>query len=76
MFRPSAKAAPVRYYQTKDTIIVDVQRHTADHSRLRPGVEASIYYTTSGHRMVARKVILGQLTSAPAKKATKTTTKK
>ena len=76
MFRLSPKAAPVRYYQTKDTVIVDSQGRVVDQSEIRPGVGANMYYTTSGDRMVVRKIILGQATGAPAKKATKTTTKK
>ena len=76
MFRPSPKAAPVRYYQTTDTLIVDAQGHTTDQSQLRAGVGATVYFTTSGDRMVVGKIIIRQATAAPEKKATKTTTKK
>jgi hypothetical protein len=76
MFRPSTKAAPVRYYQTKDTAIVDAQGHTVDQSELRPGVEATIYYTTSGDRMIVRKIVLGGSTAVSEKKANRTIKKK
>ena len=72
MFRPSPKAAPVRYYQTKDTVIVDAQGRTVDQSELRPGVGATMYYTTSGDRMIVRKIALGESTAVSGKKGTKT----
>jgi hypothetical protein len=76
MFRPSPKAAPVGYYQTKDTVIVDAQGRTMDQSELRPGVGATMYYTKSGDRMIVRKIVVGHPTGAPANKATRTTKKK
>lgn len=72
MFRPSPKAAPVRYYQTKDTVIVDAQGRTVDQSELRPGVGATMYYTTSGDRMIVRKIALGESTAVSGKKGTRT----
>ena len=71
MFRPSPKAAPVRYYQTKDTVIVDAQGRTVDQSELRPGVGATMYYTTSGNRMIVRKIALGESTAVSGKKGTR-----
>ena len=75
MFRSSPNAAPVRYYQSKDTAIVDAQGRTVDQSEIRPGVGATMYYTKSGDRMIVHKVVLGQPTSAGAKKAARTTKK-
>jgi hypothetical protein len=75
MFRPSPNAAPVRYYQSKDTVIVDAQGRTVDQSEIRPGVGATMYYTKSGDRMIVHKIVLGQPTSAAAKKAARTTKK-
>lgn len=72
MFRPSPKAAPVRYYQTKDTVIIDAQGRTVDQSELRPGVGATMYYTTSGDRMIVRKIALGESTAVSGKKGTRT----
>src|SRR6266403_692577 len=63
MFRPLPKAAPVRYYQTKDTVIVDLQGRTANQSEIRPGIGATMYYTPSGDRMIVRKIVLGQPTT-------------
>jgi hypothetical protein len=74
MFRPSPDAAPVRYYHTKDTVIVDAEGHAVDQSALRPGTGATMYYTTSGDRMIVRKIVVGEST-APEKKGAKTATK-
>jgi len=72
-FRASSNAAPVRYYQTKDTVIVDAQGRTVDQSEIRPGVAATMYYTKSGDRMIVRKIALGQQpTTSSEKKATRT----
>jgi len=76
MFRPSPNAAPVRYYQTKETVIVDTEGRTIDQSELRPGVGATMYYTKSGDRMIVHKIVVGQPTSASEKKTTKPTKKK
>jgi len=76
MFRPSPKAAPVPYYQTKDTVIVDLQGRTVNQSEIRPGIGATMYYTPSGDRMIVRKIVLGQPTTGYEKKATRTKKKK
>jgi hypothetical protein len=75
MFRPSPNAAPVRYYQSKDTVIVDAQGRTVDQSEIRSGVGATMYYTKSGDRMIVHEIVLGHPTSAAAKKAARTTKK-
>jgi len=76
MFRPSPNAAPVRYYHTKGTVIVDPQGRTVDQSEIRPGVGATLYYTTEGDRMTVHKIVVGQPTAAYEKKETKTTKEK
>ena len=72
MFRPSPNAAPVRYYQSRNTAIVDAQGHTVDQSELRPGVEATMYYTKSGDRMFVGKIVVGESTAVSGKKGTRT----
>mgnify|MGYP003694548971 CR=1 FL=1 len=60
MFRTSTAAAPVRYYYTKDTTILDPEGHTVTWSAIRPDMPATVYYTNVGDRVVVRKVVLSQ----------------
>ncbi len=76
MFRPSTNGALVRYYQTKDTVIVDAEGHAVDQSTIRVGVGATMYYTTSGDRMIARKIVIGEGARTSQKKAGTTETKR
>ncbi len=66
--------APVRYYYSKDTTILDPEGRTVTWSAVRPDLPATVYYVREGDRMIARKIVL---TSSPAvieKKETTTTT--
>ena len=63
MFRTSADAAPVRYYYTKDTTILDPEGRTVTWSAVRPDTPATVYYTNVGDRVVVRKVVLSQPTT-------------
>ena len=76
MFRTSADAAPVRYYYTKDTTILDPEGHTVTWSAVRPDTPATVYYTNVGDRVVVRKVVLSQPTTIYKKEQTTTTTTK
>jgi archaellin len=76
MFRTSAEAAPVRYYYTKDTTILDPEGHTVTWSAVRPDMPATVYYTNVGDRVVVRKVVLSQPTTIYKKEQTTTTTTK
>src|SRR6266436_3946421 len=60
MFRTASGAAPVRYYYTKDTTILDPEGHAVTWSAVRPDVPATVYYTTVGDRVVVRKIVLAQ----------------
>ena len=57
-FRTAVNAAPVRYYYTKDTTVVDPQCRIVNLSAIRPDLPATIYYSTVGDRVVVRKVVL------------------
>src|SRR5207244_6206557 len=59
-FRTAANAAPVRYYYTKDTTVLDPEGRVVNWSAIRPDLPATIYYTTVGDRVVVRKVVLTQ----------------
>jgi hypothetical protein len=76
MFRTSAEAAPVRYYYTKDTTILDPEGHTVTWSAVRPDMPATVYYTNVGDRVVVRKIVLSQPTTIYKKEQTTTTTTK
>jgi len=52
MFRPAPDAAPIRYYYTKDTTILDPEGRVVTWSAIRPDLPATIYYTTVGDRVV------------------------
>ena len=74
MFRTAASAAPVRYYYTRDTAIVDPEGRTVSWSAIRPDMPATIYYTTVGDRVVVRKVVLSQRPAVIKHEETTTTT--
>jgi hypothetical protein len=75
-FRTSLDVAPVRYYYTKETTILDPEGHTVAWSAIRPDMPATVYYTNVGDRVVVRKVILSQPAAVYETKETTTTTTK
>jgi len=74
MFRTAPGAAPVRYYYTKDTTILDPEGHVVTWSAVRPDVPATVYYTTVGDRVVVRKIVLAQPATIYKREETTTTT--
>jgi hypothetical protein len=76
MFRTTADAAPVRYYYTKETTILDPEGHTVTWSTVRPETPATVYYTNVGDRVVVRKIVLSRPTTIYKKEETTTTTTK
>ncbi len=74
MFRTTPDVAPVRYYYTKDTTIVDPEGRTVTWSAIRPDMPATVYYTTVGDRMIVRKVVLSQPPTVIKHEETTTTT--
>jgi hypothetical protein len=60
MFRTGSGAAPVRYYYTKDTTVLDPEGRVVTWSAVRPDTPATVYYSTVGDRVVVRKVVLAQ----------------
>ena|SRR3984893_4719576 len=75
-FRTSTDAAPVRYYYSKDTTILDPQGNTVTWSAVRPDLPATVYYTRDGERMVVRKIVLSKPTVTEKETTTTTTTQK
>ncbi len=76
MFRPAPDAAPVRYYYTRDTTILDPEGHVVTWSAVRPDVPATVYYSTVGERVVVRKIVLAQPTTIKREETTTTITTK
>src|SRR5580765_4198599 len=52
MFRTGSAAAPVRYYYTKDTTVVDPEGRVVSWSAVHPDTPATVYYSTMGDRVV------------------------
>src|SRR6059036_3486587 len=59
-FRTAPDVAPVRYYYTKETAVVDPEGRVVSWSAVRPDMPATIYYTNVGDRVVVRKVVLAK----------------
>jgi hypothetical protein len=74
MFRTASDAAPVRYYYTKDTTVVDPEGRVVSLSAVRPDMPATVYYSTVGDRVVVRKVVLAQPPAVIKHEETTTTT--
>ena len=73
-FRTAANAAPVRYYYTKDTTVVDPEGRVVTLSAIRPDLPATIYYSNMGDRVVVRKVVLTHPATIIKREETTTTT--
>ena len=74
MFRTDSAAAPVRYYYTKDTTVVDPAGRVVSLSAVRPDMPATVYYSTVGDRVVVRKVVLDRPQAPAVIKHEETTT--
>src|SRR5947209_13767706 len=75
-FRTAPDVAPVRYYYTKETAVVDPEGRVVSWSAIRPDMPATVYYTTVGDRVVVRKVVLSQPVIYKHEETTTTTTTK
>src|SRR6058998_4023151 len=73
-FRTAANTAPVRYYYTKETSVVDPDGRVVSLSAIRPDMPATVYYSTVGDRVVVRKVVLAQPVVVKHEETTTTTT--
>ena len=66
--------APVRYYYSKDTTILDPEGRTVTWSAVRPDLPATVYYVREGDRMLVRKIVLSKPAVIEKKETTTTTT--
>ena len=68
--------APVRYYYSKDTTVLDPEGRTVTWAAVRPDMPATVYYVREGDRMLVRKVVLSKPTVVEKETTTTTTTEK
>ena len=73
-FRTETSTAPVKYYYTKSTTIVDPEGKTVEWSALKPDMPVRYTYVKEGDRMVISKITLTKPVSFYEKKETTTTT--
>jgi hypothetical protein len=71
-FRTTTDTAPVKYYYTKSTTVLDPEGKTVTWSAVRPDLPATVYYAKEGDRVVVRKIVLSK--PAVVEKDTTTTT--
>lgn len=76
MFRAGTTGAPVRYYYTRDTAVLDPEGHVVTWSAVRPDLPATVYYVREGDRMIVRKIVLSKPTVIEKETTTTTTTEK
>ena len=75
-FRTETSSAPVKYYYTKSTTIVDPEGKTVEWSALKPDMPVRYTYVKDGDRMVISKITLTKPVSSYEKTTTTTTTTK
>ncbi|MFL6588722.1 MAG: hypothetical protein ACJ8M4_00970 [Chthoniobacterales bacterium] len=73
-FRTETSSAPVKYYYTKNTTIVDPEGKTVEWSMLKPDMPVRYTYVKEGDRMVISKITLTKPVSTYEKETTTTTT--
>ncbi|MEP6686295.1 MAG: hypothetical protein ABJB22_05910 [Verrucomicrobiota bacterium] len=73
-FRTETSTAPVKYYYTKKTVVVDAEGKTVDWSLLRPDLPVRYEYVKDGDRMVVSRVVVTKPLATFEKKETTTTT--
>lgn len=75
-FKTETSTAPVKYYYTKTTTIVDPEGKTVEWSMLKPDMPVKYTYVKEGDRMVISKITLTKPVSYYEKTTTTTTTTK
>ena len=73
-FRSETDTAPVRYYYTKRTELVDPEGRAIEWSALRPDMPVRYTYVNEGGRMVVSKVTVVKPMPVIEKESTTTTT--
>ena len=73
-FRTETSSAPVKYYYTKTTTVVDSDGKTVEWSMLKPDMPVRYTYVKDGDRMVISKITLAKPASYYEEKTTTTAT--
>ena len=73
-FRSETSSAPVKYYYTKNTTIVDPEGKTVEWSMLKPDMPVRYTSVKEGDRMVISKITLTKPVASYEKETTTTTT--
>jgi hypothetical protein len=73
-FRSETSAAPVKYYYTKKTVLVDPDGRSVEWSALKPEMPVTYTYVREGDRMVVTKVTLTKPVVTEKETTTTTTT--
>jgi hypothetical protein len=74
-FRTETSTAPVKYYYTKKTVLVDPNGRTVEWTALKPDMPATYTYVKEGDRMVVTKVTLAKPVVVEKDTTTTTTTR-
>lgn len=73
-FRSETSTAPVKYYYTKKTVLVDPEGRALEWSVLKPDMPVSYTYVREGDRMVVTKVTVTRPVVTEKETTTTTTT--
>ncbi len=73
-FRSETSAAPVKYYYTKKTVLVDPEGRAVEWTALRPDMPATYTYVREGDRMVVTRITLAKPVVTEKETSTTTTT--
>jgi hypothetical protein len=73
-FRSESSTAPMKYYYTKKTVLVDPSGRTVEWTALRPDMPVTYTYVKEGDRMVVTKVTLAKPVVVEKEETTTTTT--
>ena len=73
-FRSETSTAPVKYYYTKKTVLVDPDGRTVEWTALKPDMPVTYTYVKEGDRMVVSKVTLAKPVVTEKETTTTTTT--
>jgi hypothetical protein len=75
-FRTETSTAPVKYYYTKKTVLVDPSGRTVEWTALKPDMPVTYTYVKEGDRMVVSKITLAKPVVIEKETTTTTTTTK
>ena len=66
VIRTATSVLPFTYQSTDTTTFVDEAGNPVGEEKVKSGVPVTIYYSKSGHKMVAAKVVVQETTGQPS----------